>query len=447
MKELAKKTAAAALAGVMTAGLLAGCGKEETKLDGTKTVATVDGVEIPMGVVSLMARQQQAYTEAMYASFFGGSTGNIWDTEADSETGETYGDQTAKDSLEQVELMYILKEKAADYNVEVTEDDQKAIAEAAAQFMEDNSEETIEALAVTEDDVKTFLELQTYQERMYNVIIADVDTEVSDEEAQQSGFTYVKVSTDAGEDEEELTEEELAKKKDQAQEILDAMKEDPEADMDEVASGIDDTLSALTGSFTYYVNEEEDEETSSSTYPDEVLEVLRGLEDGEMCEDVIETDAGYYVVRMDQVYDEEATESEIESIISNRESDLYSDTTEQWKEEADITVDDKVLAALKITDSHSFTFASTEEVTEDEVQTEGEIDAEAEEDMEEEAVEETEAEEAEETPAEEVTETPEAEPTATPTTKPTSTPTAKPTSTAAPTPTENPETTPTKAAK
>ena len=446
MKELAKKTAAAALAGVMTAGLLAGCGKEETKLDGTKTVATVDGVEIPMGVVSLMARQQQAYTEAMYASFFGGSTGNIWDTEADSETGETYGDQTAKDSLEQVELMYILKEKAADYNVEVTEDDQKAIAEAAAQFMEDNSEETIEALAVTEDDVKTFLELQTYQERMYNAIISDVDTEVSDEEAQQSGFTYVKVSTDAGEDEEELTEEELAKKKDQAQEILDAMKEDPEADMDEVASGIDDTLSALTGSFTYYVSEEEDEETSSSTYPDEVLEVLRGLEDGEMCEDVIETDAGYYVVRMDQVYDEEATESEIESIISNRESDLYSDTTEQWKEEADITVDDKVLAALKITDSHSFTFASTEEVTEDEVQTEEEIDTEAEEDMEETA-EET-VEDAEETPAaEEVTETPEAEPTATPTTKPTSTPTAKPTATPTPAPTEKSEATPTKAAK
>ena len=126
--------------------MLAGCGGEK-KLDGTKTVATVDGTEIPLGVVSLMARQQQAYTESMYASF-GMSTGNIWDTEADSETGETYGDQAVSSSLEQVELMYIMKTKAADYGVEVTEEDQKAIEEAAAQFMEDNSEEVLAELAV-----------------------------------------------------------------------------------------------------------------------------------------------------------------------------------------------------------------------------------------------------------------------------------------------------------
>ena len=425
MNKLAKRSAVVVLAGTMTAGILAGCGqKEEVKLDGTKTVATVDGTEIPMGVVSLMARQQQAYTEAMYTAYFGG-TGNIWDTEADEETGESYGDQAVRDSLEQVELMYILKAKAADYNVEITEEDQEAIAEAAAQFMEDNSDETIEALAVSEDDVKTFLELQTYQERMYNAIIADVDTEVSDEESQQSGFTYVKVSTDAGDDEEELTEDELAEKKEQAQEVLDSMKEDPEADMDEVASGIDDTLSALEGTFSYYVSE--DEEASASAYPDEVLEVLRGLEDGEMCDEVIETDSGYYVVRMDQVYDEEATESEKESIISNRESTLYSDTTDQWKEEAEIKVDEDVLASLKITDSHSFTFVSTEEeISEDEVLTEEEIDAEAEADMEEDT-----ADTEEETDTEaEVTPTEEAEPTEAPEAA------AEPTSTATPAPAE-----------
>lgn len=425
MNKLAKRSAVVVLAGTMTAGILAGCGqKEEVKLDGTKTVATVDGTEIPMGVVSLMARQQQAYTEAMYTAYFGG-TGNIWDTEADEETGESYGDQAVRDSLEQVELMYILKAKAADYNVEITEEDQEAIAEAAAQFMEDNSDETIEALAVSEDDVKTFLELQTYQERLYNAIIADVDTEVSDEESQRSGFTYVKVSTDAGDDEEELTEDELAEKKEQAQEVLDSMKEDPEADMDEVASGIDETLSALEGTFSYYVSE--DEEASASAYPDEVLEVLRGLEDGEMCDEVIETDSGYYVVRMDQVYDEEATESEKESIISNRESTLYSDTTDHWKEEAEIKVDEDVLASLKITDSHSFTFASTEEeISEDEVLTEEEIDAEAEADMEEDT-----ADTEEETDTEaEVTPTEEAEPTEAPEAA------AEPTSTATPAPAE-----------
>ena len=44
MKTMTKKTAVVALAGVMAAGMLTGCG--EKALDGTKTVATVDGTEL-----------------------------------------------------------------------------------------------------------------------------------------------------------------------------------------------------------------------------------------------------------------------------------------------------------------------------------------------------------------------------------------------------------------
>lgn len=53
MKEMIKRTAVVTLAGVMAAGMLTGCGSKT--LDGTKTVATVDGTDIPLGVVSLYA--------------------------------------------------------------------------------------------------------------------------------------------------------------------------------------------------------------------------------------------------------------------------------------------------------------------------------------------------------------------------------------------------------
>lgn len=446
MRKLVKNSAVAALAGVMAAGMLTGCGEKE--LDGTKTVATVDGTEIPLGVVSLMARQQQAYTEAMYASFMGGSTGNIWDTEADAESGETYGQQTVDNCLEQVELMYIMKTKAADYDVEVTEEDQQAIADAAAEFMEANSEETIKELAVTEDQVKTFLELQTYFQRMQDPIIADVDREVSDEEAQQSSFTYVSVS--AGGD--DASEDEAAEKKEKAQEVLDKVKEDPEADMDETAKEVDESFSALEGHFT--TNPGEDEEDSSS-YPDEVMEVLRGMKEGDVCDELIETDSSYYIVRLDEEFDEEATEDEKDSIISDRESELYTETTDQWMEDAEIKVEDKVLETLTITDNHTFTFVTPEaeedvndetieDLDDEDALTEEEIDAEAAEDIEEDPEEDgDEAEEEDDAAAAE-----EAEPTATATATPTATaaPTEKPEATAAPTPTEKPEVTPTKAA-
>lgn len=375
MKEMTKKTAVVAMAGIMAAGMLTGCG--EKKLDGSKTVATVDGTKIPLGVVSLSVREGQMQTEAMYRSYMGGSDFDIWDTEA--EKGKTYGEQAVEESLKDVELMYIMKAKAADYDVELTDEDEKAIAEAAASFMEANSEETIADLAVTEDQVKAYLELQTYKQKIHDPIIADVDKNVSDEEAQQSSFEYVSVSTA------DLSDDEIKEKKEDAQKILDGLKADPDGDFSEIAKSVDDSYSSLSGTFdanetsededTDDEDADEDSSSYSGTYPEEVIDVLRTLDDGEVASDIIETDTAYYVVKLDKKDDEEATETKKESIISTREQTLYTDTTEKWLDDADIKEEKKVLKTLKVTDNHKYvaptaTPAPTEEAAETEEVTE-----------------------------------------------------------------------------
>ena len=361
MKTMTKKTAVVALAGVMAAGMLTGCGEKE--LDGTKTVATVDGTEIPLGMLSLSVREGQAQAEAMYKSFMGGSDYSIWGTEA--EEGKTYGEQAVEQALEDIELMCILKEKAADYDVEITEDDEKTIADAAAAFMSANTEDTLKTLAVTEDQVKTYLELETYKSRMHDPIIADVDKNVSDEEAQQSSFNYVSISTS------DLSDDEIKQKKEDAQKILDGLNADPDGDFGEIAKSVDDSYTVLSGSFdtnedaSEEESDDEDETTaSSSNYPDEVMKVLRTLKDGEVGPDVIEADSAYYVVKLDKVNDEDATATKKESIISTRENELYTETTDKWLDEADIKVEKKVLKTLKVTDNHKFTIQTAAEVTE-----------------------------------------------------------------------------------
>ena len=363
MKTMTKKTAVVALAGVMAAGMLTGCG--EKALDGTKTVATVDGTEIPLGMLSLSVREGQAQAEAMYKSFMGGSDYSIWGTEA--EKGKTYGEQAVEQALKDIELMCILKEKAADYDVEITEDDEKAIADAAAAFMSANTEDTLKTLAVTEDQVKTYLELETYKSRMHDPIIADVDKNVSDEEAQQSSFNYVSISTS------DLSDDEIKQKKEDAQKILDGLNADPDGDFSEIAKSVDDSYTVLSGSFDTNEDaaeedsDDEDETTASSgNYPDEVMKVLRTLKDGEVGPDVIETDSSYYVVRLDKVNDEDATATKKESIISTRENELYTETTDKWMDEADIKVEKKVLKTLKVTDNHKFTIQTAAEDTTDE---------------------------------------------------------------------------------
>lgn len=369
MKTMTKRTAVAALTGVMAVGMLTGCG--EKKLDGTKTVATVDGTEIPLGIVSLSVREGQAQTEAMYKSFMGGQDYSIWSM--DAEDGKTYGEQAVEQSLKDVELMYIMKEKAADYNVEVTDDDEQKIADAAAAFMAANSEETLQELAVSEDQVKTYLELQTYKSRMHDPLIADVDKDVSDEEAQQSSFDYVSISTA------DLSDDEIKQKKEDAQKILDDLKAaGSDGDLNEIAKSVDDSYSSVSGTFDVNEDaakedsdEESDSSSSSSAYPDEVMKVLRTLKDGEIGPDVIVTDTSYYVVKLDKVNDEEATETKKQSIISTRENKLYTDTTEKWLDDADINVEKKVLKTLKVTDNHKFSIATaTPEPTEEAAATE-----------------------------------------------------------------------------
>ena len=349
MKKIVKNTTVVALSGVMAIGMLSGCGSKS--IDGEKTVATVDGTDIPMGVVSLYARESQAQTVAMYKSFMG-SAGNIWSQVVDEDAGTTYGEQAVGQFLEQVELMYIMKEKAADYGVEVTSDDETAIADAAAQFMQDNDEDTIKELAVSEDQVKTLLELETYRQRIYDPIRNEAEIDITDEEAQQSSFSYVSISI-SGDD---LSDDDIATRKEQAQEILDKMKEDPTADMGETAKAVDDTYSGLTG--TIFTNDSDDEDISNS-YDDAVVEALRTLKDGEVYDELVETDTNVYVLRMDKVNDEDATASKKESLENTKRSNYYSETTQQWLDDAEITVNDKVLATLTITDDHSFTIKDT----------------------------------------------------------------------------------------
>lgn len=344
MKKIVKNTTVAALAGVMAIGMLSGCG--EKKIDGEKTVATVDGTDIPMGVFSLFARSSQAQTVAMYKSFMG-SADNIWSQVVDKESGETAGEQAKGQFLEQVELRYIMKEKAADYGVEITSDEETAIADAAAQFMEDNDEETLKELAVTEDQVKTYLELETYRKKLDQPIRNEAEVNITDEEAQQSSFSYVSISI-SGED---LTDEDIATRKEQAQEILDKMKENPTADMGETAKAVDDTYSGLTG--TIFTNDSDDEDITNS-YDDAVVEALRTLKDGEVYGDLVETDTNIYILRMDKVKDDDATASKKESLENTKRSEYYSETTQKWLDDAKITVDEKVLDTLAITDDHIF---------------------------------------------------------------------------------------------
>ena len=349
MKNSAKKAAVTALVCVTAAGMMTGCGNK--KLDGTKTAVTVNKQEIPLGVVSLAARMQQAQAEAMYKMYLGGGDDmSIWSTKMGDDSDETYGENAVTTTVESIEKMCLEKEHASEYDVEITEDEQKALEEAAKNFIAANSEETIAELAVDEDMVKTFLELETYDVKMKEAIEATADIKLDEKEYQQMAFSYasVRVSGD------NLTDDDIKTNKENIQKFFDKVKEDPTADFSTLGDEISTDMTATSGTCPTY-EEGDDSAANGDAYPDDVRNALRKLEEGELNSEIIKTDSIWYVVRLDSKDDENATDSKKESLTSTKKDDFYNDTTDGWVKKADIKEESKLIKKIKITDNHSFT--------------------------------------------------------------------------------------------
>lgn len=354
----------ALLAGVsaMAAASLLGCGKAK-EIDGTAAAAVCNEEEIPMGVASLYTRYQQAQMYSFYTQYFGMT--ELFDTVYDEESGETYGDSMKNDMMDSLKELYVLKQNAGDFGVEISEENQTAIAAAAKQFMEENDAEKLKEMGVSESDVAALLELYTYQTLMREAMIADVDRNVSDEEAARTSLSYVRVSLSGTTDDDgntvELTDDEIAEKEELMQQVLDeALASDnvAEADLSAIAEGISEDLYASTLKFG--TNDEEDTTDSA------IKEAVAGLEDGTMVDHVVTTTSGdyMYVIRLDAAFDEEATEAKKLLIISDREDEHYEEELAEMVEAADFEIVEDVWDLLEITDSQVYTF-KTEEAAEE----------------------------------------------------------------------------------
>ena len=74
----------------------------------------------------------------------------------------------------------------------------------------------------------------------------------------------------------------------------------------------------------------------------------------------METDNYYYVLRLDEITDADATEEHRQEIISQRQSDLYNEVLQGWKDEAEWVLKDKVWDKVTFDNLFTTTVESTE---------------------------------------------------------------------------------------
>ena len=348
-----KKLAAFCLTGALLASVMTGCG-----INKNATVASLaDGTAVSMEVANFAMRYQQAATDAMYRSIFGE---DVWSQDLYG-NGSTTEASVKDDVLESLHEMYTLKSHMSDYGVSLTSEETQAIANAASAFLAANESAALKEIGATQNAVEELLTLYTIQNKMHAAIIADADTNVSDEEANMRAYTMLSFSTSGTYDADynyiEPTEEEIAAIEQEAAEVYAEIT--TPADLENVAEAHE--LNPTSATYA----------ADNTSLDEEIKTALDALHEGEMSE-LITTDSGLYILRLDSETDEEATESNRESIIEDRQSALYDEVLSGWQENDGWTVKEKQIAKIQF--KNTFT-QPEEEDTEAAEDTESETEA------------------------------------------------------------------------
>ena len=333
-----KKFAAIILMSTMIGTMsLSGCGgvnKDAVAI--TMTSDDKDAIEVTMGYANFAARIQQAGYDSVFASYYGD---DYWTNDSYAKDGKNMQESIKDSVLESIETQYLLEKHMSDYGVEITEEDQAAIKKAAEQFMSDNSKAALKEVGATQEYVERYLYLQTVEKRMKAAISATADTNVSDEEAAQRTFSYMKISLTTYTDE-------SGKQQTYSADETTVVKKNADDAAQKAQSDFDGTAQEYSYDVKTYSYGSDEKSEADGGFCDAVIAAANSMTAGQVS-GLIEGADCYYIIRLDSEFDADATEKKKESIISDRQDQLYQDVTDGYKDAVKIKVDEDEWAKVK----------------------------------------------------------------------------------------------------
>jgi hypothetical protein len=233
--------------------------------------------------------------------------------------------------------MFLMLENADDFGVVISPEDMSRIEDAAAQFVEQHTEETIVAISGQAENVEMFLKLMTVSERMTVAMGAEIDEEVSEWESLRKGalLAVIPFTEQEADGAVPVDEIEIAVRIAMAQGLLETIRSTPDGDLhafEEIGSVFPITFGA------------ESEELDPF-----VLDALNALTEIGQTTEIIETETGLFAGQLTSHFDEEATNAQIEQILERRRGERVEALLEDWRQAATITMDEDLWAQVSFT--------------------------------------------------------------------------------------------------
>lgn len=354
-----KKVMAILLSTVIAASTFTGCGTGKTKdYKDADTVMFIDkDNKIDYATACTYTRIMQAetysYMQSMLQQLSSSDTASVtdvdmWsqsleDTDEDSKKYKTYGEQFKGNTLDSLESLLLDKLYGSkEYDVTFTDDDKKGCESVADEFVEKMSKDDLKAMHASKKTMINVLELMTYEARVKDAIESDVDTEVSDDEAGQSTFSYVEIK------------KKDAKKKEKKIKSL----------IKKVEAGTDISTAASDAGFTAQSVTFTTADPEYDEYGKEMLKKVSKMKDGE-CDSYKDAKGNTIILYMQSVNDESATETKKDDIISDRKDKAYEDKLDEWKDKKKVTVNKDAWNSIKTDKNEIFQRMETEENSSD----------------------------------------------------------------------------------
>lgn len=296
-----KRIRNAILLAVCAALLLTGCRNSAVTTEIIFTTGMGENVLFKIGSLSCSITEAKlvlANTKNQYEKGFGKE---IWEQKIQGVPFETYVKDMVKNQLAQLTCMKLY---AQEEGIELTEDMLSEINAAAEEYYQTLSDKEIEVLGITREEIEEIYKKYSIAYELFSHITRDVDQEISDAEAKVIVVQHIFKDT-AG-----LNEQEERSVYYEMQEILRQLKEDG-ADFLSLAEESSDDQK------TEYIFGRGEMEQSFE-------EAAFALEKEEIS-DIIETSAGYHIIRCVNDYDTDRTNTNKKTILENRRKKAFED--------------------------------------------------------------------------------------------------------------------------
>ncbi len=172
--------------------LLAACGKDG---NGTKVVFTTGtGKNDVFRIEDEICKREELMvyltnTQNQYEEVYGTE---IWNTEHNGVTLEENVKETVLAKIAQIKTMYLM---AKERQVQLTEQEAAQVEKAAAAYFNSLNAKEVELLGVTPDTIRELYQEYAMAEKVYQLIVQDINPEISDDEARIIKVQHILIKT------------------------------------------------------------------------------------------------------------------------------------------------------------------------------------------------------------------------------------------------------------